>query len=115
MISVNEYNYIITEPNEVIDSTNKYKHDNDKFSDFINECLIESDEFTPNKEIYTTFRIWWDSNYPSYKIPEIKELKRALVNSFGREKILEVSSVKTNGFNLSIKSNLLSNVSESYF
>ena len=112
---VNEYNYIITEPNEVIDSTNKYKHDNDKFSDFINECLIESDEFTPNKEIYTTFRIWWDSNYPSYKIPEIKELKRALVNSFGREKILEVSSVKTNGFNLSIKSNLLSNVNESYF
>jgi len=112
---VNEYNYIINEPNEVIDSTNKYKHDNDKFSDFINECLVESTEFTPQKEIYTTFRIWWDSNYPSYKIPEIKELKRALVSSFGREKILEISSLKTNGFNLSIKSNLLHNDNESYY
>ena len=112
---VNEYNYIINEPSEVIDSTNKYKHDNDKFSDFINECLVESTEFTPQKEIYTTFRIWWDSNYPSYKIPEIKELKRALVSSFGREKILEISSLKTNGFNLSIKSNLLHNDNESYY
>jgi P4 family phage/plasmid primase-like protien len=37
-----DMNYIITEPCEVIASTNKYKHDNDKFSDFIEECIEES-------------------------------------------------------------------------
>lgn len=99
-----DMNYVINEPLEVITSTNKYKHDNDKFSDFIEECIEESKEFTSNKDIYIKFRMWWETNYPSCKLPEIKELKRTLVSNFGREKINKYGNLKVNGFNVCFKS-----------
>ena len=79
------------EPNEVKKATNKYKIDNDKFNEYFDLCLEESvDGFESNKNIYGSFSNWWSSNYPTSRIPDIKELKRAMkvMNSLARRAAL---------------------------
>lgn len=69
----------IDTPNEVIEATNKYKNDNDKFNDFFEEAVSESDTILHIKEIYKLFSIWWnENNLNNYKIPDSKELLRAM-------------------------------------
>ena len=80
----------IPEPASVTQATNKYKGENDKFTDFIEECLVESKQFGKHhhettRSIYTHFTNWWATNYPTSKLPDIKSLKRSLKMQFGKE------------------------------
>ena len=70
----------IEEPEEVKIATNKYKNDNDKFNDFFEECVTYNEKYTVLniRTIHGLFSTWWNSNNVSNKVPEIKELMRAM-------------------------------------
>ena len=86
----------IKEPQEVLSATNKYKNDNDDFSDFLDKYYIEDrDEFSAIHDIYSKFSMWWMENFSNAKVLDIKHLKKALKIRYGREQTL---SDKTKGF-----------------
>ncbi len=100
----NKYLYEgLNEPEEVMKATAKYKNDNDKFNEFFDHCLEEAEEFETNKNIYSQFQGWWSSNYPSTKIPEIRELRRAMKIKFGNEKERVINGAMYYGFNVRVK------------
>ena len=81
-----EKNGKIEEPIEVKIATNKYKADNDKFNDYINESIKEDNGTFENiKNIYSNFMVWWSSNYANTRTPDIKELRKSLKLKFGEE------------------------------
>jgi P4 family phage/plasmid primase-like protien len=92
----------IEEPEEVKIATNKYKADNDKFNDYITECLVEiPDRFENIKTIYNNFMRWWAENYSNTRTPDIKELRKSLKIKYGEE-VEKFSShgIKQIGFNV---------------
>lgn len=93
----------LSEPEEVTIATAKYKVENDKFNEFFDNC-IESGTgmFESNKSIYNYFTGWWSSNYPMSKIPDIKELRRAMKIKYGNEVEKKLNGVKQYGFAVSL-------------
>jgi P4 family phage/plasmid primase-like protien len=93
------------EPSEVKKATDKYKVDNDKFNEFFSQCLEEVDDggLETNKTIYNSFQNWWSSNYPSTRIPDNRELKRAMKIKYGNEKEETINNVIKYGFSVRIK------------
>ncbi len=79
----------IIEPSEVLQSTEKYREDNNKFTNFINECISESieDNFQSISNIYSVFCQWWQEKYTNsntkFHIPPEKELIKAFKFKFG--------------------------------
>lgn len=104
----NKYLYEgLNEPAEVTKATAKYKVDNDKFNEFFDQCLEESEEsFETNKSIYSNFQNWWTSNYGSAKIPDSKEIRRAMKIKYGSEKEKVISGVVYYGFNVIIRNEI---------
>lgn len=97
----------MNEPDEVKQATAKYKVDNDKFNEFFDAVLEEcSDHFETNKNIYSHFSSWWSNNYPNSKIPEIRDLRRAMKIKFGNEKENVINGFVNYGFNIKIKQTL---------
>jgi P4 family phage/plasmid primase-like protien len=93
------------EPDEVKKATTKYKVDNDKFNEFFDQCLEESQDsgaFELIKNIYINFQSWWSSNYPGTRIPEHKDLKRAMKIKYGSEKEKVVNGTVQYGFNVKV-------------
>jgi len=92
----------IEEPEEVKIATSKYKADNDKFNEYITECLIEVSECFENiKTIYNDFMRWWSENYANTKMPDIKELRKSLKIKFGEEvEKFNANGMKQVGFNI---------------
>jgi P4 family phage/plasmid primase-like protien len=73
-------------PSEVTQATNKYKNENDKFNEFFEECVTVSNTFVQMKDIYRFFNMWWsNNNINNYKIPDVKELVRAMKLKYGGE------------------------------
>lgn len=100
----NKYLYEgLNEPEEVKKATNKYKVDNDKFNEFFDQCLEESEIFESNKSIYSQFISWWSVTYSNNKPPEIKELRRALKIKYGTEQEKMINGVMYYGFNVNIQ------------
>lgn len=98
----------IQEPSEVKRATTKYKADNDKFNEFFDQCLDENEhKYETNKFLYSHLAQWWSSNYPNSKIPELKELRRALKIKYGNEIEKIINGVTQYGFNVSIKSDVI--------
>ena len=94
----------INEPDEVTKATAKYKVDNDKFNEFFDQSLEESNNsFESNKAIYSHFSSWWSNNYPNTRIPEIKDLRRAMKIKFGNEKEQIIDGCMNYGFNVKIR------------
>lgn len=94
----------MNEPDEVKKATDKYKVENDKFNEFFDQVLEESSgDFEPNKTIYSHFSNWWSSNYPNSRIPDIKDLRRAMKTKFGNEKETIINGCMNYGFNIKIK------------
>ena len=92
------------EPDEVKKATDKYKVENDKFNEFFDQILEESsNDFEPNKTIYSHFSNWWSGNYPNSRIPDIKDLRRAMKIKFGNEKEAIINGCMNYGFNIKIK------------
>lgn len=98
----------IEEPNEVKIATNKYKADNDKFNDYFNECVNETDgSFENIKNIYNHFMKWWANIYNT-KTPDMKELKKSLKIKFGEEIERKNSNgVKQIGFFIKLTDNII--------
>jgi hypothetical protein len=92
----------IEEPEEVKIATSKYKADNDRFNEYITECLTEvSNGFENIKSIYNHFMRWWAENYSNTRTPDIKELRKSLKIKFGEEIEKHNSyGVKQVGFNI---------------
>jgi phage/plasmid-associated DNA primase len=96
----------MNEPEEVTKATAKYKVDNDKFNEFFDQSLEEHTcSFETNKNIYSHFSSWWSNNYPNSRIPEIKDLRRAMKIKFGNEKEQIIDGCMNYGFNVKIKYN----------
>jgi P4 family phage/plasmid primase-like protien len=94
----------LVEPEEVTKATAKYKVDNDKFNEYFDACVDEeNDHFESNKSIYNNFSSWWNSNYPTSKMPEIKELRRAMKIKYGNEKEKVINGCMNYGFNVRLK------------
>lgn len=102
----------LNEPDEVKKATNKYKVENDKFNEFFDQCLEESESFENNKTIYGNFQNWWMSNYPNSKIPDIRELRRAMKIKYGNELEQNVNGVIQYGFKIKIKYTMDENINE---
>lgn len=103
----NKYLYEgLHEPDEVMRATNKYKVENDKFNEFFDECIEESNEFESNRTLYDIFHNWWNLQYPNTKTPDTREFRRALKLKYGDEKETFIHGSKSYGFNVTIKSNL---------
>lgn len=99
----------IEEPEEVKIATSKYKADNDRFNEYITECITEvSDGFESIKTIYNNFMKWWAINYATSRTPDIKALRKSLKIKFGEE-IEKCNShgIKQVGFN--VKFNAIDN------
>lgn len=100
----NKYLYEgLNEPDEVKKATAKYKVDNDKCNEFFDGCLEECDTFESNKNIYSNFQNWWTSNYPTSKVPDNRELRRALKIKYGTEQEKMINGSMQYGFNVKIK------------
>ena len=98
-----EENGFVEEPDEVKIATHKYKKDNDKFDEYINESIVASDRhFESMRTIYNNFMQWQASNYPKNKCPEYKELRNALKLKFGEEREKIVNGTKSIGFNVTL-------------
>lgn len=94
----------LNEPNDVKKATSKYKADNDKFNDYFDENIDENcNNFESNKVIYNHFTSWWSNNYSTLRLPDIKELRRALKIKFGTEKEKVINGVMNYGYNVCIK------------
>ena len=102
----NKYVYEgLDEPLEVMKATMKYKADNDKFNEFFEQVVSENESaFETVKNIYSTFQSWWISNYSTSKVPELKQLKRALQIKYGTEQEQIINKSIKYGFNVSLKS-----------
>lgn len=102
----------LNEPDSVKKATTKYKADNDKFNEFFDQCIEEVENgFQCNKTIYNHFTNWWLQNYSNTRIPEIKELIRALKIKLGNEKEEFINNTLNYGFNIILKN---TNIQENY-
>lgn len=113
-ILIHWYNKFLTEgmnePDEVKKATAKYKVDNDKFNEFFDQIIEESDSnFETNKTIHNHFSSWWSNNYPSTRIPEMKDLRRSMKTKYGSEKEKSVNGIMQYGFNIKLRHGLINN------
>lgn len=101
----NKYLYEgLREPDEVKKATNKYKVDNDKFDEYFDQNIEEdSKSFETIKNIYNNFTSWWSCNYPTSRVLDIKELRRALKIKYGNEKEKIINGSIHYGFDIRLK------------
>jgi P4 family phage/plasmid primase-like protien len=94
----------LCEPDDVKKATAKYKVDNDKFNEFFDQMLEETKStFESNKNIYSHFSNWWCNNYPNTRVPELKDLKRAMKIKYGNEREIITNGCVNYGFNVTIR------------
>jgi len=96
----------IKEPESVKAATKKYREENNKFSEFLQDCCTESSQGTHFKHIYYFFTTWWQENRPQRTVPESKELLNELLQVYG-----ETLYNKTKCFKVSVKDDFDSGVS----
>jgi P4 family phage/plasmid primase-like protien len=105
-----EENGCIFEPKEVLIATSRYRDDNDKFNEYITECVIEGNRFTEMKKIYNHFNNWWCNSYSNIKIPDIKELKKSLKIKFGEE----ITQLNKIGFKVDLIEEINNEIEDDY-
>ena len=91
----------IEEPEEVKVATSKYKADNDRCNDYMNECITENNnKFETLRMINNNFMRWWSVNYANTKTPDIKELRKSLKIKYGNEIEKNSHGIIQIGFNV---------------
>ncbi len=84
----------LKEPDEVKLATDNYKKDNDPFAEFIGDTIRKEDDkdlakecFIRNADLYSQFKDWYKTNYPSYSrsIPTNLEFTKLLRKKTGRK------------------------------
>jgi P4 family phage/plasmid primase-like protien len=81
--------YGITEPEEVKLSTKQYQNESDHFVQFINENIVESDEFIGQElkldDIYFVYQEWYkQSKGHNAKIPPRRDLQKNIEKKYGK-------------------------------
>ena len=102
---INKYYNIYKEegiivPEEVSSFTKMYQKNSDLYSEFIFDNLTKTDnkdDIIGINEIYDEFRIWYQQNYNSNKVPVKRELKNYMEKKFGKK---NVTSRKLIGFRM---------------
>ena len=84
----------LVEPAEVVKYTNEYQKVSDKYSDFIEEHIIDIDKTIDNPQekkiktklcnIYCLFKEWYGDALPGEKAPPKKEFKEYFIQRFGK-------------------------------
>ncbi len=71
-------------PQEVLESTEQYRRENDCYSDFIASRIEYDAKFSANvSDMYDEFKLYWQSCMPSGKVPSLPEFKKSLEKQFG--------------------------------
>ena len=76
----------LKEPAKVIEFTEKYKKENDKILEFLEDNIVPSGDDKSClllKIVYEEFRFWHTENYPDERIPSKTVLKSRMDNKFG--------------------------------
>lgn len=81
----------IIEPDEVMKTTESYQYDNDNYSQFFNEKIIEvkdiNNEGITLHEIYTVYKSWFlEEKGTNQVVPKKKDLKNSLIKVYGKPK-----------------------------
>ena len=79
-------NYL-TEPEEVLYSTNAYKMDNDHFLEYFNTKLEQVDDpksIVSKKSVYSDFKAWFKEYHEGNKLPRSEQLYRFLDDVLGK-------------------------------
>lgn len=81
----------IIEPDEVMKTTESYQYDNDNYSQFFNEKIIEvkdiNNEGITLHEIYTIYKSWFlEEKGTNQVVPKKKDLKSSLIKVYGKPK-----------------------------
>ena len=84
----------LVEPEEVVKYTKEYQKVSDKYSDFIDEHIIDIDKTNDNPQeknvktklcnIYCLFKEWYGDALPGEKAPPKKEFKEYFVQRYGK-------------------------------
>jgi P4 family phage/plasmid primase-like protien len=74
----------IVEPYEVMESTDKYRRENDCYAEFV----LNRIEYDPKKtatvsDIYEEFKFWWKEFMPSNKLPSMTDFRKRFERQFG--------------------------------
>lgn len=79
--------YLITgivEPEEVIACTEKYRRENDCYSEFINSKIEDDPKSSVNvKDVYDEFKYYYKETMPASKTPSMPDFKKGLERKFG--------------------------------
>lgn len=77
-------NYL-SDPIEVLASTNQYKAENDYYTEYILESITvtgKSTDYITSSVLFDNFRNWYKTNYPSNKIPKKIEFLKFMTKRF---------------------------------
>ncbi len=75
----------IIPPEEVLESTDKYRKENDCYSEFVATRIEFKSECSASvSDIYDEFKIYWSQCMPSGKTPSMPEFRKALERQFGQ-------------------------------
>jgi P4 family phage/plasmid primase-like protien len=74
----------ITDPSEVTESTDKYRRENDCYSEFVlSRIEIDHKSSAAASDIYDEFKVYYQASMPSGRIPSLPEFKKSLEKQFG--------------------------------
>jgi P4 family phage/plasmid primase-like protien len=96
----------IVEPDTVRKYTQDFRKDNDIFTQFLDECIVEDASrhiTTPFAEIYSKLLSWCSSKNLSPKIYSKNEVKKYIQDNFGMEKKYMVDGVLKCGYHVIIR------------
>ena len=90
-ILINYYNTVykkrefkIHEPDSVKEESQKYKNNNDPFSQFFNERIqkVDSEEMITLDEAYSEFKIWFSNTFSSMKMKSKPDFRENMKKKF---------------------------------
>ncbi len=75
------------DPPKVLEATNAYRANNDKFLQYVNECIIQDNRVGIKlslNEVYNNFKNWYSSEFAGQKAPTKNELREDFEKRFGK-------------------------------
>lgn len=84
-------------PQNVLEWTNTYKEEVDKYYIFLEECTEQSEEHISNVKLYDRFKQWFRDRYPGEKLPNNREFIAGLRKYKNVEKGVKINGKSTPG------------------
>ncbi len=71
------------EPEKVKEATAMYRRQNDLYRQFIEECIMESDDVISLQELYSYFKDWFKEGWPNMSLPIKNQVKEYFEKLWG--------------------------------